>query len=209
MSRIFARMMNLSILLPYLVFCILMTGTPGPNNAMALASGVSVGYRRTFPLISGIAIGVGLQLFAVGLGLGAIFTTYPPLHTALKIAGSLYLLWLAWKIATSGPVRPDDSGRPPIGFFGGMAFQWVNPKAWAMTTGAIATYVPPEDYVLNVVIASAIIIPVGIVGVSAWAAGGTALRRLLVRPNWARAFNLTVALLLVATTVTMLVGGVA
>jgi len=196
-----------AVLIPYLVFCLVMTGTPGPNNAMALTSGVRVGFWRSMPLVSGIAVGVGLQLAAVGLGLGTVFEAAPVLHHLLRIGGSIYLLWLALKIARSGP--PDGDERPPVGFAGAAAFQWVNPKAWAITTSAAATYVPATGYTLNVTIAAILLALIAVPCVAVWAAGGTVLRRFLLQPRYARAFNITVALLLVATTVPIMFGGVA
>ncbi|MCD7058714.1 LysE family translocator [Pelagibacterium xiamenense] len=191
-------MIEPAILLPYLAFCIVMSGTPGPNNTMALTSGVRVGLWRSMPLVAGIALGVALQLLAIGLGLGAIFDAVPALHDVLRICGSVYLLWLAIKIARSGPVRPAAEDRPPVGFAGAAAFQWVNPKAWAITTSAAAAYLPAADYLANVGVAAVIMALVAIPCVSAWAACGTVLRRFLVQPGYARAFNITAALLLVA-----------
>lgn len=195
-----------AVLLPYLIFCVLMTGTPGPNNAMAVTSGVKVGFRRSLPLVTGIAVGVALQLTAIGMGLGAVFEAVPHSHDLLRFGGSLYLLWLAVKIARSGPIGSDADARPPVGFAGAAAFQWINPKAWAVTTSAVATYVPAADYIFNLSVAAVTIAFVAIPCVSVWAAGGVVLRRFLLRPNYARAFNVAVALLLVATTVSMFVG---
>jgi len=200
------RMTDLAVLLPYLVFCVLMTGSPGPNNTMALTAGVAAGYWRSLPLVAGIALGFGVLFVAVGLGLGAVFQAHPPLHTFLKVAGTLYLLVLAWKIATSGPIPEDTAGRPPVGFFGAALFQWVNPKAWAVTTSAVAAYVPPVDYRLNIVVAAAIICVVAVPCLSVWVAGGTVLRRFLVRPAYARVFNGAVAALLALSTVPILTG---
>jgi threonine/homoserine/homoserine lactone efflux protein len=198
------EMNQTAVLLPYLVFCIVMTGTPGPNNAMALTSGARVGVWRSMPLVSGIAVGVALQLTAIGLGLGAAFRAAPLLHDILRLGGSAYLLWLAFKIARSGPLEADGGGRAPVGFVGAAAFQWINPKAWAITTSAVATYVPAGDYASNIGIAAALLALVAIPCVSVWAAAGMALRRLLADPRYARAFNVAVALVLVATTLPML-----
>lgn len=195
-----------AVLLPYLVFCVLMTGTPGPNNAMAVTSGVRVGFGRTLPLVAGIAVGVALQLMAIGMGLGAVFEAVPQSHDLMRVAGALYLLWLAVKIARSGPIRSDADDRPPVGFAGAAAFQWINPKAWAITTSAVATYVPSVDYAFNVAVAAMIVALVAIPCVSAWAVGGVFLRRFLVRPGYARAFNVAAALLLMAAIVPMLFG---
>lgn len=199
-------MTQTAILIPYLIYCVLMTGTPGPNNAMTLAAGVRVGYWRSTPMIAGIAVGVGLQLVAIGAGLGVAFVAFPALHVALRFGGAAYLLWLAWKIARSGPIHADGNDRPPLGFFGAVAFQWINPKAWMITTSAVAAYVPALDYPTNVAIAASVLVLVALPCVSVWALGGSALRRFLMQPRYASVFNIVVALLLVATTVPILFG---
>lgn len=193
------------VLAPFLVFAFLMTVTPGPNNAMALASGVRVGLTRSFPLIGGIAVGVALQLLAVGLGLGALFSAYPITHEILRIGGSLYLVWLAWKIARSGPIAEGGEGSR-IGFLGAAAFQWINPKAWAITVSAAAAYIPSSGYLLNIIIAATLLALVALPSVAVWAAAGGLLRKVLTRPGYARIFNLSIALLLLASTVPILFG---
>ena len=112
------------------IFASAMAFTPGPNNVMVTASGVNFGFRRTLPHILGITFGFVVLLVGCAAGLGAIFTAYPPLQIVLKAAGAIYLLWLAWKIATAKPAADDDErvGRP-ITFLQAALFQWVNPKA--------------------------------------------------------------------------------
>lgn len=202
-------MFDPAVLLPFLLFCVVLTGTPGPNNMMALASGVRVGVRRSLPLVAGIAAGVALQLVAVGLGLGTLLEAFPALHEAMRLGGAAYLVWLAVKIARSGPIRPDADERPPLGFFGAMAFQWINPKAWAITTGAAATYLPAEGYAFNLAVAAAAMALISIPCVAVWSAGGAALRRFLVQPRYANAFNIAAALLLLAATVPIVLGATA
>ena len=93
--------------------------TPGPNNFMLLASGVNFGFWRTVPHMLGISVGFASLLLGVGFGLGALLTAFPALHTALKVAGGAYLLYLAWRIASSrslgqgrrGKHAPDDAAR--------------------------------------------------------------------------------------------------
>ena len=97
--------MSLDAFLALLVYALVTSITPGPNNLMLLASGVNFGIVRTVPHMLGISIGFLVLLLAVGFGLGAVLTALPALHTVLKIAGAAYLLYLAWKIAMS-PGRP-------------------------------------------------------------------------------------------------------
>lgn len=189
-----------TVVLSFLIFCVVMTGTPGPNNAMVLVSGARVGIWRTMPLVSGIALGVGLQFVVLGLGLGALFDAMPGFHTALGVVGAGYILWLAWKIATSGPLELHQNSRPPMGFLGGAAFQWINPKAWAISISAAATYVPVDNHVLNLCLAAAVLTIVSIPCVGTWAAGGAAFRRVLTRPKVALTFNICMSAILVVAT---------
>ncbi|QDD88168.1 LysE family translocator [Pseudomonas oryzihabitans] len=197
-------MTDLAVLLPFLLFCLIMTATPGPNNALVLASGAHLGVRRTLPLILGIALGVGLQLAVLGLGLGVILDALPGLQRLLGVLGLAYLLLLAWRIATSGPVRLDaePSGHP--GLLGGAAFQWLNPKAWTLSISAAAAYIPVENHGLNVALAATLLAMLSVPCVGIWAVAGSALRNWLTEPRRAQAFNLAMATLLLLATLSPL-----
>ncbi len=131
-------MFTAELLVAFVLFAFVSSITPGPNNTMLLSSGVNFGFNRTVPHMLGISCGFAVMVLAVGLGLGAVFKAYPLLYTVLRYAGAAYLLYLAYKIATSGPVR-DTGGQEgrPMSFLAAAAFQWVNPKAWVMAIGAI------------------------------------------------------------------------
>lgn len=139
-----------------------------------------------------------ILVLAVGLGLGEVFKVWPTLYTLLRYVGAAYLLYLAWKIATSGPLSADSpQARQPLGFWGAAAFQWVNPKAWVMAVGAITTYTPAQGYVLNVIVIAALFALVNLPSVGIWVMFGSALRTLLQNPRWLMLFNVLMALLLV------------
>ena len=163
--------------------------TPGPNNMMLLASGVNFGFRRTLPHMLGIACGVSTLLAAMALGLGLLFALYPPLSLVLKIAGGGYLLWLAYKIATStGPGSASGPARP-MNFIEAAAFQWVNPKAWMMALGAIAGYFPAASHWSVAVLLIALFWVTGMISITPWAAFGQAVRHLLADPVRLTWFN--------------------
>lgn len=193
-------MTDLAVLLPFLLFCFILTATPGPNNALVLTSGAQVGVRRTLPLIIGIAIGVGLQLALLGLGLGVVFAALPGLHLLLTALGLAYLLLLAWRIANSGPIRLDTEANAPLGLLGGAAFQWINPKAWTVSISAAATYIPMQSHSLNVMLAATLLALVSLPCVGIWALAGSALRTWLTDARRARWFNLAMAATLLAAT---------
>jgi len=189
----------LDLLLALIGFAFVMAGTPGPNNMLVLASGVNFGFRRSLPHMLGIAIGFGVMNGLVGLGLGQIFERWPVLYTAMKIVGALYLLWLAWGIARSGTIEDGAERGKPMSFLQAAAFQWVNPKAWVIAIGAVSAYSQPAQYLLSVLIISAVMTVVTLPCVAVWTAFGSAMRNVLRNPAIVKWFNLVMALLLVAS----------
>ena len=182
--------------------------TPGPNNLMLMSSGLNHGFRRSLPHLAGVALGFSFMVLLVGLGIGAVFERWPGLYGAIKWAGIAYLLYLAWTIAIAGPIEQDggSSGRP-ITFFEAAAFQWVNPKAWVMAVGAMSTYAAVAAFPFNV---GLIVVLFGIIGLAssgAWVAFGQSLRRILASARAVRAFNIAMALGLVASVLPVLMDG--
>ena len=198
--------LSFDLLLGFALFALVTSITPGPNNTMLLASGVNFGFNRTIPHMLGITCGFFVLVVAVGFGLGAVFQTYPLLYSVLRYVGAAYLLYLAWKIAHSGPVSESEKGESkPISYLGAAAFQWVNPKAWIMAIGAISTYTPMQGYFTNVIVIAAVFALINLPSVSVWAGCGTLLRNVLKDRRWLRLFNWGMALLLVASLYPLLV----
>ena len=183
-----------------LVFVVVTAFTPGPNNAMLMTSGLNFGFRRGLPHLWGVALGFAVMVVAVGIGLGAVFQAYPQAYTVLKYAGAVYLLYLAWQIATSGPIdEAGDTRGNPITFLEAAAFQWLNPKGWVMAVGAVSAYAAVAAFPINVLLISLLFGIVGIFSSATWLGFGTGLRRLLSSPRAVRAVNVVMALLLVAS----------
>jgi len=193
--------MQPALLGPLALFTFISSITPGPNNTMLAASGLNFGLRRTWPHVWGVSLGFTLMVVLVGLGMGAVFVQYPWLHPVLKYLSAAYLLFLAWKIANAAPpLQPGEATAQsqPMSFLQAALFQWVNPKAWVMTTGMVSAYVPSgEAFWGHLGLAAVIAIVVGLPCIVLWAAFGSALRRWLHRPRMIRAFNWTMAMLLV------------
>ncbi|MBY5765810.1 LysE family translocator [Rhizobium leguminosarum] len=189
--------MPLDTFLALVLFAFTTSITPGPNNMMLFASGVNFGFRRTIPHMFGIGVGFFSLLIGVGLGLGALLHTVPMVYTALKFAGGAYLLWIAWKIASSRSLSEGGSGVEPMSFFAAAAFQWVNPKAWVMAVTAMATYTNPQLYLASVLIVGLAFAAVNVPSVSTWAGFGSALREWLSDPVRLKWFNISMAVLLV------------
>lgn len=192
--------MTTDLLIAFIAFAFVTSVTPGPNNTMLLASGANFGLRRTLPHMLGISLGLMLLVLAVGLGLGQLFEQVPQLYSLLRYVGAAYLLYLAWKIARSGAPDSQSGERgKPFSFLQAAAFQWVNPKAWIMAIGAITTYTPQDDFVVNVLCIAALFALVNCPTMSVWTVAGSLLRKWLSNPRVLRGFNVGMALLLVAS----------
>jgi len=199
--------MPLDLLLALTVFAFVMAFTPGPNNIMLAASGVNFGFARTIPHMAGVTVGFVVLVLATGAGLGLIFVAVPALQLVVKIAGSAYLLWLAFKVATAHAAGEAGGPARPFTFWQAAAFQWINPKGLVAAISAIAVYLRPGHQGRDLLIMLAVFGLVTIGSVTTWAGFGVALRRLLREPGRARLFNIVMALLLVASIVPMVLEG--
>lgn len=191
--------MSLEIFTALFIFAFTTSITPGPNNMMLLASGVNFGFRRTIPHMIGISAGFFVLLLSIGLGLGALLAAVPEVYLGLKVAGGLYLLYIAWRIASSTSLSEGKAHARPMTFLGAALFQWINPKAWVMAITAMAVYTNPQHPFLSVVLISIAFTIVNLPSVSVWAGFGTALRGFLSDPVRLKWFNIAMGVLLAAT----------
>ena len=167
---------------------------------MLMTSGVKYGLGRTLPHLAGVILGFGLMIAVVGLGLDILFQRFPRILPVMRVVGSIYMIWLALKIALAKPIGEVEPGGRPIGFVAAAGFQWVNPKAWVMALSALATYAGVVDgYLRSVVFIAALSALIAIPCSGVWLVFGASVRRLLMDPRVTRPFNWTMAALLVAS----------
>jgi threonine/homoserine/homoserine lactone efflux protein len=188
-------------------FSIAMYITPGPNNVMVAASAANHGIGATLPHMFGIAAGFSVMLTLVCAGLGSALVSWPLLLPLFRWVGAAWLMVLAWQIASAPP--PGEGGRGRVlGFFGAAAFQWINPKAWLIAAAAAGEYLSP-DRPLAVQLARIFVVflLVGMPCLLVWALLGSGAARLLHSPARLRAFNVAMALLLVASLIPVLIEG--
>ena len=191
--------MNQTTLAALSAFALVSSITPGPNNMMLMASGANFGLRRTVPHALGVGIGFTLMIILVGVGLMGLFDLFPILNTVLKVVSVVYLLWLAWKIANAAaPDTTSGTRGKPMTFFQAVLFQWVNPKAWSMALTAIALYAPDRN-LGAVLLVAAIFGIINLPSTSLWAVMGQVMRSWLSSPARLKAFNWTMAALLVGS----------
>ena len=193
-------MIDSNLLFALISFYFVMYVTPGPNNAMVLASGLKFGFIKTIPHMSGITIGHVLQLILVCLGLGKIFLIFPQLQNILKIICALYLMYLGYKIIGSfSKIKEDDSR--PLRFHEAGLFQIVNPKAWTISSMVASGFLPENgNLFFSISFIAMIALIICPLSISPWAAFGSAIRN-LVRNNKIKAlieYFLAILLLITA-----------
>lgn len=174
--------------------------TPGPNNLMLMTSGTNFGIRRSLRHLAGVCVGFTLMVLVIGLGLAGLFQAWPAAATILTVVSIAYTLWLAWKIAHAGQAQHGDGadGAKPLGFWQAAGFQWVNPKAWTMGLSTFTLFAP-DQALRSVLIVTGVYGIMTIGATSLWLAMGLPIRRWLSNDRRLRAFNYTMALLLIGS----------
>jgi threonine/homoserine/homoserine lactone efflux protein len=193
--------MELSLFLSMLGFLWVAAITPGPNNMLLTASGANFGFLRSLWLLIGIMIGMQVMLLMVAFGIGGLILLYPSLHLVLKIGGSAYLLWLAWKIASAKYEKLDTGTAPaaPMPFWQGGLLQLINPKAWLMALGAVASFsLAGEAYRGSVLAISAGMALVNVVSGVIWLGFGSLIGRILRSRRAWTIFNVFMGILTAA-----------
>ncbi|MEC9432434.1 MAG: LysE family translocator [Pseudomonadota bacterium] len=174
------------------------TWSPGPNNALLSASGARFGFRATLPHARGVALGFPAMLFALALGMGAVFRQSELLRETLRWGGAALLVWLAWRTATA-PAPGKGGGRArPFTFLEAAAFQWINPKAWIMALAVISQFADGSAPLRDAGVIAAVYAVSGLGSSHSWAGLGAAIGRFLGDGWRLRAFNLVMAALLLA-----------
>jgi threonine/homoserine/homoserine lactone efflux protein len=191
-------------LLPFVLFAIVGSVTPGPNNMISTASGAAFGFVRTLPQMLGVSVGFPLMMVALGLGLGQIFLHLPWLHEVMRYAGAAFLLYLAWRIASSAGVEETEAGQP-LTFVEAAIFQWLNPKAWTLALGALAAFTTPGlgmgASLLEIGLLAALFGVIAFLALVIWCLFGVVIARALRNARRQKIFQLSLAALLAVSVV--------
>jgi threonine/homoserine/homoserine lactone efflux protein len=187
----------MNIILAMFSFSMVMSITPGPVNMIILSSGISYGLKRTIPYVSGATAGFTLLLIFIGLGLSQFINAYPFFLTYLAIAGSVYVIYMGYKIAFSKP-KLEVSNKDTPKFYEGFLLQWINPKAWFACVSGASIFSSAESYGTFVTF-TLIYFIVCFISLSVWAILGDKIAHLLKEHHRLRIFNFTMGLLLMIT----------
>jgi threonine/homoserine/homoserine lactone efflux protein len=189
--------MDIASLFPLAVFTIVSTITPGGATTMVAASGAHFGLCRSLPLVAGIATGLASMAAAAAAGLASTLMAMPSLQLLMKASGTLYLLWLAWKVGRAGKPRDMAAAATPATFIGGAWMLWHNPKGWAMTMGAAASFGALAAGPVQLAALLAVVFGVAAtLSLMLWCLAGQMLARMLRSDRQWRMLNMVLALLL-------------
>lgn len=188
-------------LMALVIFAFVSTASPGGATSLATASGAQFGYKRSLPLISGIASSLALLVALSGTGLSAAILAFPSLELGMKIIGSIYLLWLAFVILRAGsPNKANLSQQNPIGFIAGAMLLVINPKAWAMALGVAGSFSSISDNPITLAaIFGCVFVLAASISLSFWAITGSYLAKMIKSESQWSLFNLIMASLLVVS----------
>ena len=191
--------MDWATTLSFSSFAFVAAFTPGPNNIMLAASGANFGFWATLPHIIGICLGFCLLVLMAGFGLANLFALIPELYAILKFFSFLFLLYMAWKIATA--TSPEQGSRAtPLRLWQAALFQMVNPKGISVIISAVTAYTSTAAALANEVIIMLIVFSaVTITATCTWTIFGIVIRDFLWRPERLRWFNSLMALLLLTS----------
>lgn len=194
----------MTVLLSMAAFALASSISPGPVNVVALSAGAQHGFNASMRHVTGATVGFTLLLLLIGLGLHELLAYFPNLIDIVKWAGIGFLLYMAYKLAVDdGKLGVDKPTRGPS-FAYGAAMQWLNPKAWLASLAGMGAYAADGDGRL-VWQFTVVYFVVCYLSIASWAYAGTFLRRYLQEPKRVRLFNRTMATLLAASALYLLI----
>ena len=184
-------------LLPLIFFSVAAAFTPGPNNIIGSYSGFNFGIKKSIPLILGVTFGYTILISLAAGGLNIIFNAYPILKTIIKIVGSIFLIYLAYKISFQNQIQ-EKSIKNPVKFFDTFVFQFVNPKGVFAAITSISLFVElGENYIFHSLVVIMVSFFCAITSISSWCLLGKFLRRFAENKKFIQRFNYTMSLSLI------------
>ena len=124
-----------------LVLATAMSFTPGPNTTLSTALAANGGLRRAMPFVCAVPLGWSALLLLCALGLGALLLAVPALSLVVKLVGVAYLLWMAFKLSQARQLGEADAAKLQVGFWQGVALQFVNIKAWMLALAIVSGWI--------------------------------------------------------------------
>ena len=184
-------------LFPLILFCFVAAFTPGPNNILGSYSGFNFGMRKSLPLILGVTFGYTSLLITLSAGLIVVFKNYPFLQDILKILGSLFLIYLAYKISFKNKLETKEI-KNPVKFLNTFFFQYINPKGVIIAIICISTFVESgSNYLFHTMVVVIVSFIVSAASISSWCLLGKFLRRFATNKKFIQIFNYIMSFFLI------------
>jgi threonine/homoserine/homoserine lactone efflux protein len=184
-------------LVPLILFCCAAAFTPGPNNILGSYSGFNFGIRKSLPLILGVTFGYTSLLITLSAGLIIVFKNYPFLQVILKISGSLFLIYLAYKISFKNKLETKEI-KNPVKFLNTFFFQYINPKGVIIAIICISTFVESgSNYLFHTMVVVIVSFIVSAASISSWCLLGKFLRRFATNKKFIQIFNYIMSFFLI------------
>ncbi|WP_148255435.1 LysE family translocator [Aidingimonas lacisalsi] len=196
--------MSLSMILPMSAFALAASISPGPVNLVCLSSGTRYPLARGLMFVTGATLGFVALFIAIGLGLYSVLAVVPGLEEALRWAGVAFLLYLSVRLARDNGRLPEDNAHRAPGFMTGAIMQWLNPKAWLASASGIGAYTSGND-LQQVLLFAALYLPICWLSLGSWVYAGAFLRRYIQRPTVLITVNRSLAVLLAASCLYLLI----
>jgi len=184
-------------LIPLIFFSIAAAFTPGPNNIIGSYSGFNFGIKKSIPLILGVTFGYTILITLAAGGLNIIFNAYPILKTIIKVLGSIFLIYLAYKISFRNKVQ-EKVIKNPVKFFDTFIFQFINPKGVFAAITSISLFVElGESYLFHSMVVIVVSFFCAIISITSWCLLGKFLRRFAENKKFIQRFNYTMSFSLI------------
>ena len=180
-----------------MIFMFVAAFTPGPNNLLSSYSGFNFGIKKTLPLIYGVTFGFPILLIVINSGLIIIFKKFPTLQEVIKIIGSGFLIYLAYKVSLSKK-NEDKQTNNPAKFFNMLIFQFINPKAVLFAIIMVSTFISTnENFIRDTIIVVSVAFIFSFVSIFSWCLLGKFLRRFAKNKKFIQVFNYVMSFLLI------------
>ena len=171
--------------------------TPGPNNLLSSYSGFNFGIKKTLPLIYGVTLGFPLLIIIINSGLIIFFKKFPALQEIIKILGSVFILYFAYKVALNKS-SGEQKIKNPAKFFNMLFFQFINPKAVLFAIIVVSTFINMnENFIRDTTIVLSVAISFSFVSIFSWCLLGKFLRKFATNEKFIQAFNYVMSFLLI------------
>ena len=169
--------------------------TPGPNNAVASYSGFNFGIKKTIPLILGVGLGYTTLVIIINFVLISTFKQFPIIQEIIRILGTFFLIYLAYKIAASNTSQ-DEIKKNPVSFFDTFIFQFVNPKGVMAALTLISKFVSESNYLMTSIMVIIVCSVTAFLSITTWTFLGKFLRKFATNNSFIKRFNYVMSVLI-------------